>query len=107
MTAAPRSAFVRSLGSRVELSFNFFQDKVLDELDALMPKSVVDAYSDTKKKRRACLGDIRVNKIRALLDTGFGGKVLHVLYNVSKGKKSIRIICVNTNLAFDPLPFFQ
>lgn len=67
-----KSAFYRSLQSRLKLTFDVFQNKALDDLDALMPKSVVDTFSDTKKKRRACLGDIRVEKIRQLLDTGFG-----------------------------------
>lgn len=67
-----KSPFYRSLQSRLKLTFDVFQNKALDDLDALMPKSVVDTFSDTKKKRRACLGDIRVEKIRQLLDTGFG-----------------------------------
>ena len=66
------SAFMRTLGRRLDLSFTVYQDAALDALDALLPKSVVDTYSDTKRKRRACLGDIRVDKIRHMLDSGFG-----------------------------------
>ncbi len=66
------SAFMRTLGRRLHLSFTVYQDAALDALDALLPKSVVDTYSDTKRKRRACIGDIRVDKIRHMLDSGFG-----------------------------------
>lgn len=71
-TPAAPSAFMRTLGRRLHLSFTVYQDAALDALDALLPKSVVDAYSDTKRKRRACLGDIRVDKIRHMLESGFG-----------------------------------
>lgn len=70
MTAS--SAFMRTLGRRLQLSFTVYQDAALDALDALLPKSVVDTYSDTKRKRRACMGDIRVDKIRHMLESGFG-----------------------------------
>lgn len=66
------SAFRRSLGSRLQLSFDVYQNKALDDLDAITPKSVVDTFSDTKRKKRACIGDMRVEKIRSLLETGFG-----------------------------------
>ena len=66
------SAYRRTLGQRLKLSFDVFQNNALDALDALQPTSVVDAYSDTKKKRRASIGDMRVAKIRQLLDSGFG-----------------------------------
>ena len=66
------SAFRRSLGSRLRLSFDVFQNKALDDLDAMVPKSVVDTFSDTKRKKRACIGDMRVERIRSLLETGFG-----------------------------------
>lgn len=66
------SAYRRTLGQRLELSFDVFQNNALDALDALQPTSVVEAYSDTKKKRRASTGDMRVAKIRQLLDSGFG-----------------------------------
>ena len=66
------SAFMRTLGRRLQLSFTVYQDAALDALDALLPKTVVDTYSDTKRKRRACIGDIRVDKIRQMLDSGFG-----------------------------------
>jgi len=66
------SAFRRQLGRRLALTFTTQQDQVLDALDALTPKSVVDRYSNTKRARRASLGDIRVNKIRQMLEIGMG-----------------------------------
>ena len=48
-TRARPSAFMRTLGRRLQLSFTVYQDAALDKLDALLPKSVVDAYSDTKR----------------------------------------------------------
>ena len=69
---AARNPFRRSLWQRLHLSFDVFQNKTLDALDALQPTSVVDMYSDTKKKRRACLGDLRTERIRQLLNSGFG-----------------------------------
>lgn len=67
-----RSAFCRRLGQRLELTFRVQQDQVLDTLDQLTPKTVVDRYSNTKRTRRASLGDIRVNQIRQMLETGMG-----------------------------------
>jgi hypothetical protein len=66
------SAFRRQLGRRLALTFTTQQDQVLDALDALTPKSVVERYSNTKRARRASLGDIRVNKIRQMLEIGMG-----------------------------------
>ena len=43
---------MRTLGRRLHLSFTVYQDASLDALDALLPKSVVDTYSDTKRKRK-------------------------------------------------------
>ena len=67
-----RSAFCRRLWQRLELTFRVQQDQVLDTLDQLTPKTVVDRYSNTKRTRRASLGDIRVNQIRQMLETGMG-----------------------------------
>ena len=72
MAIASSSAFMRNITRRLHLSFTVYQDTAMDALDELLPKSVVDTYSDTKRKRRACLGDLRVEKIRHMLDSGFG-----------------------------------
>ena len=53
-------------------SFHEFQNEALDTLEEAMPSSVVDEYSGRKRIRKVCLGDQRVNRIRKLLESGFG-----------------------------------
>lgn len=68
----PLSPFLASLKGRLELTFETEQNKALDYLDSIVPTSVVDKYSDVKRKKRASTGEERLREIRALLDTGFG-----------------------------------
>ncbi len=66
------SPWLRTLKTQLKATFLHQQDTALDRLEACMPTSVVDSYTNTKRVRRSSLGDQRVDQIRELLETGFG-----------------------------------
>ena len=64
--------WMRTLKAQLITSFTAQQNAALDRLEACMPTSVVDSYTKVKRTRRSSLGDLRVDRIRNLLDSGFG-----------------------------------
>lgn len=69
---ANECTLLRLLGQSLGISFHEFQNEALDKLEEAMPSSVVDEYTGKKRIRKVCLGDQRVNRIRKLLESGFG-----------------------------------
>lgn len=63
---------LRLLEHSLHTSFDLFQNEALDRLEDAMPTSVVDEYTGRKRVRKVCLGDMRVARIRKLLESGFG-----------------------------------
>ena len=61
-----------SLIKRLETTFVALENKALDYLDSLTPTSVSDLYSDVKRKKRASVGEERLEALRDLLDHGMG-----------------------------------
>lgn len=63
---------LRLLEHSLHTSFDLFQNEALDRLEDAIPTSVVDEYTGRKRVRKVCLGDMRVARIRKLLESGFG-----------------------------------
>ena len=53
-------------------TFRKLEDECLDDLDRMVPSSVVQFFSRQKKRRRISEGDRRLQKLRELLQSGFG-----------------------------------
>lgn len=66
------SPFLLDLKERLATTFGSFENKALDYLDNLMPTSASDQYSDVKRRKRASVGEERLEALRALLDHGMG-----------------------------------
>ena len=60
------------LNQSLRASFQLFQNEALDRIEDATPASVVDEYTGRKRVRKVCLGDMRVARIRKLLESGFG-----------------------------------
>lgn len=67
-----RSPFLLDLKERLATTFASLENKALDYLDNLTPTSASDLYSDVKRRKRASVGEERLEALRDLLDHGMG-----------------------------------
>lgn len=71
-TSEEQPTLLRLLTSGLNTSFHLYQNEAIDKLEDATPMSVVDEYTGKKRVRKVCLGDLRVHRIRTLLESGFG-----------------------------------
>lgn len=70
--ASSSPILIQLIERSLRTSFELFENEALDRLEDAMPTSVVDEYTGRKRVRKVCLGDMRVARIRKLLESGFG-----------------------------------